>query len=318
MHSLLFLVRCICLILKKLLFHSIYKMNFMKINVWVLTVVMLFLFLPGANSQQTVTGFEAPESVIRSGDKLFVSNIGGATADPMATDSNGFISELSKDGKIVQRKFQKGVLNAPKGMAIVKEVLYVADINRVVGFNIHSGDQVFVIDIPAKMLNDLCKVDDRHLCVSETVSGRVMLIDLQDKSVRFLGSIEGANGVTYDEKTGIVYAVGMGVNMTGGKMYMKDLKNTDTVFTMLQDSPTGIFDGLEMFDRHHLIASDWISFTSKNGRLLVYDLENHSTAAFTIEAGPADITYDPESHTVYIPQMMQNSLLIQNMKNLRE
>ena len=290
----------------------------MKINLWILTVALFFLCIPGAHSQQTVTGFEAPESVIRSGDRLFVSNIGGATADPMAMDSNGFISELSKEGKILHRKFQKSVLNAPKGMAIVKEVLYVADINRVVGFNIHSGDQVFVIDIPAKMLNDLCRVDDQHLCVSETVSGRIMVIGIQDKSIRILGSIDGANGVTYDEKSGILYAVGMGVNMTGGKMYMKDLKTADTLFTMLPGSPTGIFDGLEMFDSHHLIASDWISFTSKNGRLLVYDLVNHTVAAYSIDAGPADITYDPDSHTVYIPQMMQNSLLIQNMKNLRE
>jgi hypothetical protein len=290
----------------------------MKINLWVLTVAMLFMCMPGANSQQTITGFEAPESVIRSGDKLFVSNIGGATADPMALDSNGFISELSTDGKVIQRKFQKGILNAPKGLAIVKDVLYVADVNRVVGFNIHSGEQVFVIDIPAKMLNDLCRVDDQHLCVSETISGSIMVISIQDKTIHFLGSIVGANGVTFDEKTGILYAVGMGLNMTGGKMYMKDLKTADTVFTMLPASPTGIFDGLEMFDSHHLIASDWISFTSKNGRLLVYDLLNHTTAVFTIDAGPADITYDPATQTVYIPQMMQNSLLIQNMKNLRE
>ncbi len=290
----------------------------MKINLWVLTVAMFFLCIPGVHSQQTVTGFEAPESVIRSGDRLFVSNIGGATADPMAMDSNGFISELSKEGNIIQRKFQKGILNAPKGLAILKDVLYVADINRVVGFNINTGEQVFEIGIPAKMLNDLCRVDDQHLCVSETVSGKILLISTPDKVIHFLGTIEGANGVTFDEKTGILYAVGMGVNMTGGKMYMKDLKTADTVFTMLPASPTGIFDGLEMYDSHHLIASDWISFSSKNGRLLVYDLEKHSTAVFTVDAGPADITYDPASQTVYIPQMMQNSLLIQNMKNLRQ
>ncbi|HMC86210.1 MAG TPA: hypothetical protein VKI61_11820 [Chitinophagaceae bacterium] len=51
-------------------------------------------------SQQTISGFEAPESVIKSGDRLFVSNIGGAKSDPMALASNGFISELSTDGRI--------------------------------------------------------------------------------------------------------------------------------------------------------------------------------------------------------------------------
>ena len=269
-------------------------------------------------SQKTISGFEAPESVIKTGDRLFVSNIGGAKPDPMALDSNGFISELSADGKVIHQKFQKGILNAPKGLAVVKDVVYVADVNRVVGFYARSGEQVFEVGVPAaKMLNDLCKVDDKHVCVSETVSGQVLLIDLTDKSIRFLGSIEGANGVTYDEKTGKLYAVGMGPNMSGGKIYQKDLKNTDTLFTVLENSPVGIFDGIEMFDKSHLIASDWISLTSKNGRLVIYDLENHTTKTYDVPAGPADITYDPSSHTIFIPRMMVNSLLIEDIRNLQ-
>jgi len=269
-------------------------------------------------SQKTITGFEAPESVIKSGDRIFVSNIGGTKPDPMALDSNGFISELSTDGRVIHPKFQKGILNAPKGLAVVKDVVYVADINRVVGFNIHSGEQSFEIDIPAKMLNDLCKVDEKHVCVSETVSGRVLLVDLTDKSIRFLGTIEGANGVTYDEKTHKLYAVGMGSNMSGGKIYQKDLSNADTIFTVLENSPTGIFDGIEMYDKSHLIASDWISFTSAKGRLIIYDLDNHTTKTYDVDAGPADITYDPSSHTIFIPRMMVNSLLIEDIRNLQK
>jgi len=280
----------------------------------------LSLFLLSGYSgfaQQTVTGFEAPESVIKSGDKLFVSNIGGSKPDPMALDSNGFITELSVDGKIIHQKFQKGVLNAPKGLAIVKDILYTADINRVVGFNMYNGEQVFELGIPAIMLNDLCTVDDKHICVSETMSGRVMLIDLTDKSIRFLGTITGANGVTYDEKSGMLYAVGMGVNMAGGKIYGRDIKNQDTLFHELQNSPTGIFDGVEMYDRHHLLASDWVSFTGPGGRLIVYDLDNHSTVSYQVHTGPADITYDQKSGTVYIPEMMKNSLLIQKLKTFK-
>jgi DNA-binding beta-propeller fold protein YncE len=289
----------------------------MKTRVFFSVSAAILMSISLCYSQQTISGFEVPESVIKSGDRLFVSNMGGAKPDPMALDSNGFISELSTDGRIIHQKFQKSVLNSPKGLAIVKDVVYVADINRVVGFNIHSGDQVFEADIPAKMLNDLCKVDDNHICVSETMSGRIMLIDLTNRSIRFLGSIEGANGVTYDEKTGKLYAVGMGANMSGGKMYVKDLKSVDTTFSELLNSPTGIFDGLEMFDNSHLLASDWVSFTSKNGRLVVYDIDNHTTKVYEVDAGPADITYDKSSHQVYIPQMMNNSLLIQDMRNLQ-
>jgi hypothetical protein len=281
-----------------------------------ISVACLFLNMI-SYCQQTIPGFEAPESVIKSGDKLFVSNIGGAKADPMALDSNGFISELSLDGKVIHQKFQKGLLNAPKGLAVVKDVVYTADVNRVVGFNVRSGEEVFEVSIPAKMLNDLCRVDDKHVCVSETVSGQVLLIDLTDKSIRFLGRIESANGVTYDEKKGILYAVGMGANMSGGKIFQKDLKNTDTVFTALENSPTGIFDGIEMYDRDHLIASDWISFTSQKGRLVIYDLINHTTKTYDVDAGPADITYDPSTHTIFIPRMMVNSLVIEDIRKLQ-
>src|SRR5437764_13358697 len=69
-------------------------------------------------SQKTISGFQAPESVIKYGDRLFVSNIGGVKPDPMALDSNGFISELSTDGSVLHQKFQKGILNGPKGMAV--------------------------------------------------------------------------------------------------------------------------------------------------------------------------------------------------------
>ncbi len=235
---------------------------------YIISFLLLIITFSGL-AQQTVTGFEAPESVIKTGDKIFVSNIGGEKSDPMALDSNGFISELSKDGKMLHRKFQKTLLNAPKGLAVIKDIVYTADINRVVGFNVRNGQQAFEISIQAKMLNDLCKVDDTHLCVSETVSGRVLLIDITDKSIRFLGTIEGANGVAYDEKTGNVYAVGMGANMSGGKMYSRNLTSTDTVFSELPNSPIGIFDGLELYDNTHLLASDWVSFTSKKGRLVV-------------------------------------------------
>src|SRR5450432_1365757 len=100
-------------------------------------------------AQQTITGFEAPESVVKYRDKLFVSNIGGTSPNPMALDSNGFISELSADGKILQKKFQKSILNGPKGLAIAGNALYTADINRVVGYDINSGEQVFELNIPA-------------------------------------------------------------------------------------------------------------------------------------------------------------------------
>jgi len=52
-------------------------------------------------------------------------------------------------------------------------------------------------------------------------------------------------------------------------------------------------------DNDHLIVDDW----SHNGRLFVYNLNNHSTASYTINCGTTDLYYDKSSGNVYIPDL---------------
>src|SRR5215831_227134 len=88
--------------------------------------------------------FNAPESVLYDpqADIYLVSNINGT---PLAKDNNGFISRVSPDsGKVVQLKWIAGgangvTLNAPKGMGIVGDTLFVADIDVVRMFNRTTG-----------------------------------------------------------------------------------------------------------------------------------------------------------------------------------
>ncbi len=294
----------------------------MKFKMQIIFVIAITTagFFNSASAQKTITGFEAPESAITSGSKIFVSNIGGAQPNPMALDSNGFISELAADGKIIQRKFSKATLNGPKGLAIIGNTIYTADINRVVGFNINSGAKVYELSFPdAKMLNDLCTVDDKHLVVSESVGGNVYLINVPGKSFEVIDNIGGANGVTYDAATKKLYACGMGANMDGsGKLYVKDMNDKNASFTELPNSPTGVFDGLEMVDNNHLLVTDWHGADSTKGRFVIYDLKNNSIKTYAVDAGPADVHYDKTSHTFYLPQMIKNSLLIEDLNKLKQ
>ena len=278
-------------------------------------VAFFLIGYTAVHAQQTIEGFEAPESVLKTGNKIFVSNIGGAQFNPMAKDSNGFISMVSADGQVLQKKFQKGILNGPKGLAVLGNTVYVADIDRVVGFNMNTGDQVFELTIPeATFLNDLCSAGNNMLVVSESRKNKVYLINTLAKSFSFLGSIVGANGVTYKPSTNQLFACGMGSQSAGpGKLYVKDLSNKDTVFTELPGSPTGVFDGLEFVDNDHLIVSDWISFSSDKGRLVVYDLKNHTNTVYSVNAGPADIYFDKASDTVYIPHLTKNQVEINKL-----
>src|SRR5258706_1364793 len=117
---------------------------------------------PGATKALTVAGFSTPESVMHDStqDIYFVSNINGS---PTAKDNNGFISRLRPDGAIENLKFIEGgragvTLNAPKGLAVVRDTLWVADIDAVRAFNARTGaplDSFKLDSAGAVFLNDL-------------------------------------------------------------------------------------------------------------------------------------------------------------------
>src|SRR5690606_23876579 len=78
------------------------------------------------------------ESVIydKKRNILYVSNIAGK---PDSLDGNGFISKVDLMGKITDTMWVEG-LDAPKGMGIIEDTLYVTDIDDVVKINIETGE----------------------------------------------------------------------------------------------------------------------------------------------------------------------------------
>ena len=79
---------------------------------------------------ETAAELKTPESVLfdPAGKVLYVSNIDGK--EPWGKDGAGSIAKVGLDGKIIAVEWVKG-MNAPKGMGLVKDRLYVADIDRV-------------------------------------------------------------------------------------------------------------------------------------------------------------------------------------------
>ncbi len=63
---------------------------------------------------------------------VWVSNLNGP---PLLKDNNGFITEFGSDGGVLSPRWatasDKGTLHAPKGLAVIGERLYVADIDTV-------------------------------------------------------------------------------------------------------------------------------------------------------------------------------------------
>lgn len=98
--------------------------------------------------------FQKPESVLLNPNDstLFVSNIAGPDNEK---NKMGFISKLGLDGKIIKLKWVEG-LNAPKGMALVKDRLFVADVNDLVEIDTTEGKIKNRIPVPGSLfLNDI-------------------------------------------------------------------------------------------------------------------------------------------------------------------
>ncbi|MBO9728911.1 MAG: hypothetical protein J7623_09765 [Chitinophaga sp.] len=270
-------------------------------------------------AQKTTAGLEKPESVVAYNDGYFVSEI-GSKLDPVGKDGDGAISYINSAGKLETLKYFDDVLNAPKGLEIIGDVLYVADIDHLKGYNIKSRKKVFDLNLEGKalMLNDLTKVDDSTLVISDSFKNHVLQVNTVTASwIKLKGDIVVPNGVVYDAATDIVYVCSMGPDFDGtGKLFSKKLHDDNAAFEELKNSPVGLFDGI-VLDGHHLLVSDWITIKDPvKGNLYVYDLKNNKYTKQEIKRSPADIALDTKKKELLIPQLLDDRLEIVSLKTL--
>src|SRR5688572_28885431 len=107
-------------------------------------------------------GFNVPESVRYDAelDVYYVANING---NPSQKDNNGYIARVRADSTGVMTVLVEGGkggarLNAPKGMALRGDTLYVADIDMLRMFNRRTGEVLEAVSLRennATFLNDV-------------------------------------------------------------------------------------------------------------------------------------------------------------------
>lgn len=122
-------------------------------------------------------GFLDPQAALHDPDEdvYLVSNSNGQAGE---ADGNGFISRVSPDGARITLKWIDGAgaaaLDAPKGMAIAGDKLYVADINVVRSFDRKSGEPLGKVAIlTARDLDAISVAPDGTLYVSDTGLGKL-------------------------------------------------------------------------------------------------------------------------------------------------
>ncbi len=261
----------------------------------------------------SIPGFSSPESVVVSGDDVFVSNV-GVKLEPYAKDGDGFIARLDRDGKVKALHWVDG-LDAPKGMVAVNGVLYVCDIDRVFGYRIRDGKQVFKLDLAAtgaKFLNAFTLYDNRHLLLSSTDLNKVFVIDVAGKGydeLKFDTPPNGPNGMKKVGNRLIIVDWGSD-NQPNGKVrtyllggYAAKLEKTFT------PDPAGYFDGVVSLGGNRWLVSNWVKFAPAG----ILQLIDARTGRITLAsgklnvAGPADIFLD-DQRKLWVPGMMEGKV----------
>jgi len=262
---------------------------------------------------KTIPGFSSPESVVVAGDDVFVSNL-GVKLEPMEKDGDGFISRLDRQGNIKNLKWAEK-LNGPKGMIAVDGTLYVADIDRVVGFRVRDGKQVFELDLSssgAKFLNAFARYDDRRLLLSSTDISKVFVIDLKSRKfseLAFDTPPKGPNGMKKAGNHLIVVEWGTDGQANGAiKTYRLEGMSArlDKEYT---PSPTGYFDGVVDIGANRWLISNWVKFEPA-GLLQVLDTRTGKVSVANEKipvAGPADIFLDDQGK-LWVPGMMEGKV----------
>ena len=272
-----------------------------------------------AEAPKKDTGFDAgalqtPESVlyVAGDDDYLVSNINGKPAE---ADDNGYIQKVKPDGggtKWIDGAAADVKLDAPKGMWIVGDTLYVADITVVRQFDAKTGKQKADIKIPgATFLNDVSSDGADGVFVSDTGvdanfkptgTDAIWHITKDGKATALIKNkdLGGPNGVWPDGKGGV-----WTVTFKTGELYQVDSKGKKGTATKL---PKGQLDGLIGLDGGDMLISSWEGkavYRGKPGgewKEVVSDVE-----------APADIGYDSKRKKLLIPQFMASKVVVKDL-----
>jgi sugar lactone lactonase YvrE len=198
---------------------------------------------------------------------------------------------------------------------VVEDRLYVADIDRVVGFDIETREPVFEATWEPgapTLLNDLAVLDDHTLLVSDTLAGTLLALDLETSEfAAFASDVPGANGIAIDARRHHAWIVGVGADFAGGGLFAIDLDQPELGAHRV-DGPFGILDGIAVLPNGNLVISDWVSLERAPGRLTVVTPDGEQVRSIELDDlhGPADFYFDRRRQALWIPAMTDNCVRV--------
>lgn len=259
---------------------------------------------PRIEPWEVTEGMDSPESACVVGDRVYVSQVGGA--NPVEKDGNGRIVLLSIDGKLINKNWIIG-LNAPKGLRAAGNSLWAADIDEMVEVDIAAGKVARKIKIEgSKFLNDVATAPDGTVYVSDMALSRIYMIQNGKVSVFADGEeLEYPNGVLVEGDHLVVGGWGKPEadfsTKVPGRLFKLDLKTKKK--TLITKEPTGNLDGVEADGKGGYIVTDW-----RAGKVMHIAADGKVSLLKQFKQGTADHAYLPETHTLILPHMLENKV----------
>lgn len=246
-----------------------------------------------------IADFDAPKSVLYDArtDSYFVSSMHG---DPTARDGNGYISRIGSDGSLIRKYWYRG-LNAPKGMAVYGDYLFVADIDQLVV--IHKLTAKLLARhpaLPSQYLSDVAADGLGRIYVSDMLGNAVYRLQngIFDKWVES-AALTGPNALKVVKDKLWIGAWGRIVRgfetVEPGHIVTIDLE-TKEIDKVGQGYPIGNIDGLEPIGDGRFLVTDGMA-----GGLLLVDRYGRSQVITTLPQGSGDMGFNPLLQQVVIP-----------------
>lgn len=277
------------------------SLQFLRSAAYILFFLLFSVSLSGQTSLEKVwetpSDLKEPESVIHdpANNVLYVSNINNPSG---GADGNGSIGKVSLEGEILEVEWVHGGLDAPKGLGLVNNLLYAADLQKVVVINTMTGKVEKNIEVEgAGMLNDISIDEDGIIYVSDSQNPQIYRIENDKAEVWFESDeLEMPNGLLVHD--GRLYMVDM-----GSEIFYEIHKETKELIKIAEGLEGG--DGIVAY-KNDFIVSNWnggIWYVTPNGEVT----EILDTKAEEVNA--ADIAYLPEQKLLLVPTFFANKLV---------
>jgi len=259
-------------------------------------------------SQPEALSFDPAQNV------YFVSNVNGS---PGVKDGNGFISRITADGVMDSLHFIQGgrngvQLDGPMGSRVQGDTLWVLDIDKLRGFNTHTGAPTTTVDLSplkALFLNDLAidstgefYITDTGVQVSadgkdnHTGPDRILHV-AHDRTVSVAVStplLSSPDGIAWDQRgKRFVLAPFSGPSVQEWRIGDPGPKDVA--------KGKGMFDGAEVERDGTILITSWndSSVATLEGPKLIPRITN-------LPYQPADVSMDPARSRVGIVSLVAN------------